>query len=494
MTMGSAFTTISAEEAVARLRHGDTVAFSGFTPAGGAKAVPRALAARARAEHAAGREFRVRVLTGASSGASIDEDLAAAGAIAWRAPYMSGSSLRRAINAQDVEYLDMHLSHVPQNIAFGFLGAIDLAVVEASEVTPDGRVYLTTSVGASPTYLQHARRVVVEINRRHSPRLREMHDIFVMPPPHRRSPIQIHDPLTRIGVPYAVVDPAKVVGLVEVDEPDTVAEFTAPDGVGTRIAEHVAAFLVDEKKAGRIPEAFLPLQAGVGNVANSVLGALGEHPDIPPFAMYTEVYQDAMVDLMRRGKLTGASACSLTVTTPKLAEIVADMDFFAPRIVLRSQEISNHPGIIRRLGVIAMNTAVEVDIYGNVNSSHVFGSDIVNGIGGSGDFTRNGYLTIFMTPSIAKQGKISCVVPMCPHVDSNEHSVQVIVTEQGLADLRGLGPMQRARVIIDRCAHPDYRGYLEDYIRTARKGHIPHDLARCFELHRRLIETGSMQG
>jgi acetyl-CoA hydrolase len=175
-----------------------------------------------------------------------------------------------------------------------------------------------------------------------------------------------------------------------------------------------------------------------------------------------------------------------------LKQIVDDIDFFASRIILRPQEISNHPGVIRRLGVIALNTAIEVDIYGNVNSSHVYGMDIINGIGGSGEFTRNSYLSIFMSPSIAKGGRISSIVPMCPHVDNNEHSVQIVVTEQGLADLRGLGPMQRARIIIEKCAHPAYRDYLYQYIQDARLGHIRHDLTRCFELHRNLLEHGAM--
>jgi acetyl-CoA hydrolase len=222
------------------------------------------------------------------------------------------------------------------------------------------------------------------------------------------------------------------------------------------------------------------------------MAALGSSPDIPPFQMYTEVLQNAMVDLMVSEKLIGASACSLTITSAKLQQIVDNFDFFAPRIVLRPQEISNHPGIIRRLGVVAMNTALEFDIYGNVNSSHLFGTQVMNGIGGSGEFTRNSYLSIFMAPSVAKGGSISTIVPMCTHIDNNEHSVQVVVTEQGLADLRGLGPMQRAQKIIEHCAHPLYRDYLREYVQRARVGHIRQDLDRCFELHRNFLAQGAM--
>ena len=486
------FPVLTAQEAVLLVNNGDTVAFSGFSPAGAAKAVPMALAQRAQDEHGKGNPFRVRILTGASSGQIIDDEMAKSEAISWRAPYQSGATLRKQINDQQVEYVDMHLSHVPQAVAYGFFGRIDLAVIEATEITADGRVYLTTSIGASPTYLRYADRVLIEINHSQSQRLREMADIFVMPPPPHRNPIPIHDPLTRIGWPYAVVDPKKVVGVVESDEPDQTTEFSAPGGVGERIAGHVVGFLMNEMHAGRIPKDFLPLQAGVGNVANGVMAALGANPDIPPFWMYSEVFQDAMADLMADGKLLGASATSLTLSFSKLKQIIDDMGFYAPKIVLRPQEISNHPGIIRRLGVIALNTVLEADLYGNVNSSHLYGMDIVNGIGGSGEFTRNSYLSILMTPSIAKDGKISAIVPMCPHVDSNEHSVQVIVTEQGLADLRGLGPFQRAREMIENCAHPSYRDYLRRYVKEARNGHIRHDLGRAFELHQNLLKCGSM--
>jgi succinate CoA transferase len=492
MTIVKSYPALSADEVAAHISDGVTVAFSGFSPAGAAKAVPRALAKRAHRLHDQGEPFKIRVLTGASTGETIDDVLADAEAISWRAPYQSSPPLRRQINEERVEYVDMHLSHVPQTVSFGFFGKIDYAVVEATEITSDGRVYLTTSIGASPTYLRCAEKVVVEINRQHSVRLREMADIITLPPPPHRVPIPIHAPTTKIGWPYALVDPQKVIGIVETDEPDYMDPFGPPDSNSRRIAKHVVRFLLEEMQAGRIPPEFLPLQSGVGNVANAVMAALGEDPDIPPFSMYTEVFQNSLVDLMRQGKLLGASATSLTVTPDHMERLTEDMDFFASRIVLRPQELSNHPGIIRRLGVIAMNTAIEADIYGNVNSSHICGRKIVNGVGGSGEFTRNSYLSIFTFPSIAKQGKISTIVPMCTHVDSNEHSVQVLVTEQGLADLRGLGPIQRARTIIDQCAHPAYRSYLQRYLEAGKPAHYRHDLDWCFEWHRNLIEHGAM--
>jgi succinyl-CoA:acetate CoA-transferase len=144
-----------------------------------------------------------------------------------------------------------------------------------------------------------------------------------------------------------------------------------------------------------------------------------------------------------------------------------------------------------------MNAMIEADIYGNVNSTHLMGSAIMNGIGGSGDFARNAYISMFMTPSVAKDGSISCIVPMASHVDHTEHDVQVIVTEQGLADLRGLAPQQRARRIIDTCAHPAYRDALHDYLARARVQangqHTPHVLPEALSWHERYLRTGSMQ-
>ncbi len=492
MSIVKHYPKISPEEAVSHIFHGATVAFSGFTNSGAAKVIPRAIAQHAHTLHEKSKPFKIRVLTGASSGASIDEPLALEKAISYRAPYQSGPKLRAQINGQEVEYVDMHLSHLPQTVLAGFQGKIDFAVIEATEISPDGRVYLTSSIGASPAYLKYADRVIIEVNRYHSKRLREMSDIMILPAPPHRSPVPFHSPLTKIGYPYALVDPSKVIGLIESDEPDQVPKFSPCDERSEKIAEHVVKFLIGEMLSGRIPKEFLPLQSGVGNIANGVMAALAKNPYIPPFQMFTEVFQDSLVGLMEEGRLTAASTTSLTLTPDMLQRIYGNMDFFAPRIVLRPQELSNHPGVIRRLGVISINTALEFDIYGNVNSSHVFGTDIMNGIGGSGEFTRNAYISIFVAPSIAKGGRISAVVPMCPHIDNNEHSVQILVTDQGLADLRGLGPMQRAEKIIETCAHPAYRDYLWKYVENSRTGHIRHNLEKSFELHLNLMEAGMM--
>lgn len=484
---------MTADEAALLISDGDTVGFSGFTPAGAAKVVPSAVARRALQEHAAGRPFKIRVLTGASTGRSLDGALAKADAIAFRMPYQSDPDIRKSINTGKTEFMDLHLSLVPQNARYGFFGKVHVAVLEACDVTPDGQITLTSSVGASPTYAHIADKIIVELNAFHPPALAGFHDIYEpVDPPHRRA-IPLYRPSDRIGSTVVKVDPSKIVAVVQHSAPDETGSFSEVSEVTRRIGENVAEFFANEVRAGRIPSEFLPVQSGVGDTANAVLAAMGKHPDIPTFQMYTEVIQDAVVSLMREGKITFASGCSLTVAPDVLKGIYADLEFFRSRMVLRPQEITNHPEVIRRLGILSVNTALEVDLSGNVNSTHVAGRSMMNGIGGSGDFARNAYLSVFTCPSTAKDGKISTIVPMVTHLDNSEHSVQVIVTEYGIADLRGKSPKERAQLIIDQCAHPDYRDQLHAYWNLSKDSHTPHMLRAAFGMHLHFAESGTMR-
>ncbi|HAT3661843.1 MULTISPECIES: acetyl-CoA hydrolase/transferase family protein [Klebsiella] len=485
---------MSADEAAEIIQHDQMVAFSGFTPAGSPKALPAAIARRAGELHRAQKPFQIRLLTGASISAAADDALSAADAVSWRAPYQTASGLRQKINQGKVKFVDLHLSEVAQMVNYGFFGEIDVAVIEASAIAPDGRVWLTSGIGNAPTWLLRAKKVIIELNHYHSPRVAELADIVLPGAPPRRNSIAIFHAMDRVGSRYVQIDPKKIVAVVETELPDAGNLLDKNNPVCQKIADNVVTFLLEEMARGRIPPEFLPLQSGVGNINNAVMARLGENPDIPSFMMYSEVLQESVVHLLETGKVTGVSASSLTISADSLRKIYANMDFFASRIVLRPQEISNHPEIIRRLGVIALNVGLEFDIYGHANSTHVAGVNLMNGIGGSGDFERNAWLSIFMAPSIAKDGKISTIVPMCSHVDHSEHSVKVIVTEQGIADLRGLSPLQRARAIIDNCAHPLYRDYLHRYLQSAPGGHIHHDLTHAFDLHRNLLEHGSMLG
>lgn len=491
--MSLPFPELTAEEAAAIIQDGNTVGFSGFTPAGAAKAIPRAIAKRAQAEHVAGRPFKIGVITGASTGKSLDGALAEAKAVAWRTPYQSDPILRKSINTGETHFFDMHLSLLQQWVRYGFLGKMHAAIVEAAEVTPDGEITLTTSVGAANTFLNRADKILLEINSHHPTELYGLHDIFEPEDPPNRREIPIFRTRQRCGEAVVRVDPSRIAGIVFTDEEDEVGGFKEADPVTQKIGDNVADFLAGEIRAGRIPHDFLPIQSGVGNIANAVLGGMGNHPDIPPFEMYSEVIQDSVIGLMEADRLRFASGTSLTVSSHVLKRIYEDLDFFRRRMVLRPQEITNNPEVVRRLGIISINTAIEVDIFGNVNSTHIMGSNMMNGIGGSGDFTRNAYISIFTCPSVAKGGNISPIVPICSHLDHSEHSVQVVVTEQGVADLRGKDPVERAREIVNNCAHPDYRAELSGYVREVASGHTPQLLSQAFDMHQRFLETGTMR-
>jgi succinate CoA transferase len=490
--MKDSFPRLAAGEAAAQVQNGQTVAFSGFTPAGAAKEIPKAIAACATEMHSVGQPFRIGVITGASTGHSLDGALARADAMLFRTPYQNDPDLRKSINEGRTKFYDMHLSQLPQAVRYGFLGPVHWAVIEACDVTPSGEVTLTSSVGAAPTFCRVADKIIIELNRFHSPALRGFHDIYEPENPPHRKPIPLLRTDDRIGAPTIRIDPKKIVGIVETNQPDEVGSFSASTDLTSRIGENVADFLAAELARGIIPATFLPVQSGVGDTANAVLKAMGGHPRIPMFDMYTEVIQDAVIALIKQNKVRFASGCSLTVSSPVLRDIYENLEFFRPKLLLRPQEISNSPEIIRRLGILSINTAIEADITGNVNSTHVLGRNLMSGIGGSGDFARNAFLSVFTCPSTAKAGKVSTIVPLVSHLDSSEHSVQIIITEQGIADLRGKCPAVRAKTIIENCAHPDYRPILRDYVALAGNAHSPQTLRAAFAMHLAFAATGDM--
>ena len=482
---------ITAEEAALFIHNDDNVGFSGFTAAGCPKVVPVALAKRAEAEHAMDKPFKIGIITGASTGDTIDGYLARADAIKFRTPYQSNSDLRNSINAQETPYFDLHLSHLDQMLRYGFLGKIDVAIVEASDINGQGEIIPTCSVGITPTLCGMADKIIVELNHKHPKSIRGMHDIYIPEAPPHRKAIPIYTSSDRAGTPYIKVDPSKIVGVVETDLPNEGCSFVPTNELTEKIGDNVANFLAGEMVAGRIPKGFLPVQSGVGNIANAVMSAMGENKSIPVFEIYSEVIQDAVISLMKSGRVNFASGCTFNVSNPVMDEIYDNLDYFKDKLLLRPQEITNNPEVIRRLGLITINTALEADIFGNINSTHVVGTKMMNGIGGSGDFTRNAYLSIFTTPSVAKGTNISAIVPMVSHLDHNEHSVSILITEQGVADLRGKSPMQRAHCIIENCVHPEYKQLLLDYLKLGN-GHTPHNLRACFAFHNAFNETRDM--
>ncbi|WP_027961025.1 acetyl-CoA hydrolase/transferase family protein [Halomonas halodenitrificans] len=479
----------SAEQAAALIEDGMTVGMSGFTRAGEAKEVPRALA-----ERAAGDPFSITLMTGASLGNDLDRLLTDAKVLSRRMPFQVDATLRRAINAGEVMFIDQHLSETVELLRNRQLAEIDVAVVEACAITEEGGIVPTSSVGNSASYAILADKVIIELNLDAPAELEGLHDIYIPQMRPTRPPIPVVAPDSRIGTPYIPIDPEKIAAIVVTRGKDSPSTVLPPDVDTQKIADHLIAFFAGEVQVGRLTPSLLPLQAGIGTMANAVMSGLAEGP-FEHLTMYSEVLQDSTFDLLDAGKLDFASGCSITLSQAYGERIWPHLDRYRDRLVLRPQELSNHPGIVRRLGIIAVNTALEVDIYGNVNSTHVGGTKMMNGIGGSGDFARNAQLSIFVTKSVAKEGDLSSVVPFVSHVDHTEHDVDVLVTEHGLADLRGLAPRERAVSVIEHCADPLYRPALRRYFEEAcrRGGHTPHCLEQALSWHMAVERDGHMR-
>ena len=476
---------MSAEAATDFIHNGDNLGVSGFTPSGYPKAVPLALSERYK-----GTDFKVNVWTGASVGPEIDQAMVEAGIMDRRLPYQTNGTLRKAINEGKVKYADIHLSHMAQMVRYGFMAnrkGVDVAIVEVCKINDlgDGKVGLipTTSMGNSSSYVAGAKKVIVEVNTSQPVGLEGMHDSYVPLDPPYRKPIPIERPEDRIGTPYIPCELDKIVAVVPCDITDKVRPLGEIDEDAKHMGENLVAFFKKEVAEGRLPKNLLPLQSGVGSVANAVINGL-VNSDFEDLTVYTEVIQDGMFDLIDAGKLRVASGTALTPSPECQKKFYENLDHYKPYLILRPQEISNSPEVARRIGVIAMNTAIEVDIYGN-------------GVGGSGDFARNGYLTVFFTNSLAKGGKISSVVPFCSHIDHATLDVDVIVSERGVADLRGLTPKEKAPIIIDQIANPKYQPMLLDYFHRACEAcgnsQTPHLLEEAFDFHNRFNKTGTME-
>ncbi|MEJ5919542.1 MULTISPECIES: acetyl-CoA hydrolase/transferase family protein [unclassified Corynebacterium] len=488
---------MSADEAAGFIKDGDMIGFSGFTGAGYPKVLPGAIAKRLTEAKERGEQFRIKVLTGASTAPELDAALAETDGVAWRMPYQSDPVMRGKINDGTSYYSDMHLSHSGPQVQQGFFGETGVAIVEAVRIKEDGSIVPSSSVGNSVAYLDAAEKIIIEVNSWQSEGLEGMHDIWRAGLPPQRSIVPIEASGQRVGSTSIDIDVEKVVAVVETDAADRNSPFKPLDDDSKAIAGHLIEFFEHEVAMKRLPENLLPLQSGVGNIANAVLAGLLDS-DFENLTSYTEVIQDGMVELLDKGTMSVASATSFALS-PEAAERMNNQAAeYAKKIVLRPQDISNNPEVIRRLGVISCNGLIEADIYGNVNSTHIMGTRMMNGIGGSGDFTRNAYISTFVSPSTAKGGDISAIVPMVSHHDHTEHDTMVIITEQGLADLRGLAPRQRARVVIENCAHPMYKDALMEYVERAEKSgksalHTPHDLQEALGWHHRFVETGSMK-
>lgn len=463
---------VPVEEAVKHVTNGCTVAISGFTKSGEPKTFFPALAWHFSQT---APDARITLLSGASLSDDVEGPMAPF--IARRGPYMSSPVSRQRIHAGEMDFTDVHLSAFARNLMYGFYGELDVAVIEVSRIRKDGSVILTSSVGISAEALARARKIILEVNTA-APDYTGFHDI-VVPTVHPKVgwPLPLVNVRDRIGTPYVEFDLRKVVAVVESRTPDHPVAFKAAGETDRRIASHVIDFLLQCRDQFNWGKRLPPIQSGVGNVANAIIGQLYESP-FEKIRFWTEVFQDGMLRYVEDDqKFEYASATAISFSAEGRQRFYQLFERCRERLVLRPMWLSNSPEIISRLFVISMNTPIEVDIYGHVNSTHIDGSRIVNGLGGSGDFFRNAYLSIVHTPSVRRlrDGRtVSCVMPYVRHIDHTEHDIKCVVTEWGYAlnmDIRS--PRRRAKDIIDKCAHPYFRPLLHAYLDMSGAGDEP---------------------
>ncbi len=475
------------QEASLLFKDGMMVATSGNPLMGYPKATFLALADRMKQE----RGIKIDLLSAGPLGPEVEETLVRSNGIRTRIGAIGSGLLRDAVNRGEVRFIEGKGGQLPAHVRQGRFGKIDLAVIEAIGITEEGNIIPSTAVYDTPEWVELASSLIVEINQLRPLKMEGIHDIYLKTP---GQPIPILHPLDRIGTPFIPVNPEKIGLIIESRVPDREASEISTDMLDRKIAKELIHFIEKESQAGKWSRPLPPLEVGIGGIGSAILQELGES-DLGPLFFYMPAITDPVLDLIDRSKVGGVSGMALRLSLKAWTRFQSDIGKYKRLIVLRPVSISNSPEVVQRLGVISINVGLEVDLQGQVNSSHLMGSKIWTGVAGSYDFSRNGSVSIFTIPSTAKGGKISSIVPLVSHVDHTEHEVDIVVTEQGVADLRGLDPWERAQRMIEGCAHPDYRDLLRDYLKNAKKsgGHIPFSFEEAFSFYKRFREKGSMK-
>jgi succinyl-CoA:acetate CoA-transferase len=478
---------VAAPVAAGLFRDGMMVATSGSTM-GFPKATFGALAERIKAEGG----LKIDLLCAGPLSSEFEDVLYEAGGIRKRIGSVGGEKLRGGINRGEVAFVEGKGATLPLQVQRGLFGPLELAVVEAVGITEEGRIIPSTAVYDAPEWIEAALRVIVEINLKRPLSLEGLHD--VCRPEKGGLSLDPDNPLRRLGVPYFPVDPQKIAAIVLTDEEDRPSREQKPDPAGALIGAHLVKFLEEEIAAGRLTRRLPPLELGFGELFGSMMEEIARGT-FEKFRFHLPMISDPVFALMTAGKVEWAAGIALRLSSGAWKKFEEDVEHYKKCMVLRPLTVNGGAEMIRQMGTIAINGCLEMDLLGQVNSSHVLGRRIMAGIGGTYDYSRNSLYSIFVARATSRKGDISAIVPRVSHVDHTMHDVDVLVTEVGLADLRGLTPGERARRIISGCAHPDYRGALTDFLDKAERepAHIPLDPAEAGLFHRRLMTTGSMR-
>ncbi len=462
------------------------VAMSGYSGAGYPKAVVEAL----RERKLAGDPFCISLTTGANV-PWVDERLGSVGLLTRRAPMVAHKALSTLVNRGEVHYVEQQMNRMPRLLRSNAFGRIDLLVVEALGFDAQGNLIPTNAIGMLDLLMQASDRIIIEINRAQHERLAFLHDIYISQAPPLTQPIPLVKPNQRVGLKGIPFDHRKIVAIVETDIPEISTQLYSPTELSTTMAQNLFDFLEVEYKEskGYLP----PVQTGFGSLADSITTGF-QDTHFKDIQFFCGGVGESAMTLLESGKALSLSTGGLGMNE-KVAGILSSFPHLEESLVIRNGSVTNSSEIISRLGLIALNTGIEIDIYGNVNSSHITGSRVVNGIGGGANFAQNSGLSVVLIPSVSKGGAISNIVPMVSHQDINEHDVDVVITEHGVADVRGLDDVQRAQRIIEACASAEYKGALSSYLRRAIRtsgGHHPQLPLEAFGWYQRLQETGTM--
>ncbi|MGA3185403.1 MAG: acetyl-CoA hydrolase/transferase C-terminal domain-containing protein [Candidatus Dormibacteria bacterium] len=347
-----------------------------------------------------------------------------------------GENVRAAVAEGRADYTPVSLGEIERLFADEL--RVDVALVQTSP--PDEHGFLSLGLGpdCTLTAASQASRVIVEMN--------------------EQMPRALGDTFLHVS---------HVTAIVPVSRPLRELVPEPPDTVQTRVAEHVAELIPDGAT----------LQVGIGGIPNAVLARLGDRHDL---GIHSELCPDGVVPLIEAGVINGARK---TLHPGKVvsgfvlgSRLIFDYIDDNPMFEFHRTSYVNDPYIIAQNdGMIAINSAIQVDLSGQVCADSI-GARPYSGVGGQLDFVRGasrarGGRAIIALPSTARGGSVSRIVStLAPGagVVTTRADVQDVVTEYGVAHLRGRNLRQRAEALIS-VAHPSFRAELFEYAMGAHR-------------------------
>ena len=440
------------------LKHAKTIAFGGM----GGQSVPKIIPGIIGENSESFTDLTL--YTGGGTTKSFEEKISKAG-IGRRFYYLSDLESRSAVNAGKILIMDYSVSKYSRLLNSNPATKIDVAVFEATSIEKDG-VVLSLSVDSTPSLVDASKKVIIELNMK-KPNLNGLHDIYTAKD---GEIIPLTKTSQRIGSRYLKIAPKKIGAIIysNEDEGNASSYGSAPLEI-SEISNNVWEVLRDHIKFRNS----MPLQVGAGSVASSLV----DNSPFDKLKIWCEIAPTKWADYLD-SKIAAISASALYNIPGDenyTRKFLDHYNEYTGKVVLRPNNITNSPELISRLGVIVIQQAVEIDIFGAVNVSHINGN-IHNGVGGSIDFCSNGKYVVVVLPSTANKGRKSRIVPMSNCIDVPRYMVDFVVTEIGITDLRWKDPRERAISIINNCAHPKFRDLLLKYYNSIEPSHMPFDL------------------